>query len=118
MARCKTARHRCETHGADALLVTNPVDIRYLSGFVGEDSWALVPTRGRAVWLLSDFRFEEQIAREAPQAKAIMRKASLVGELAKLTEKLGVDRVAIQPSYVTVTQRKAMVKALGYFGIP
>ena len=56
---------------ADALLITNPRDIRYLTGFVGDDSWALVRAKAAKVHVLSDSRFEEQIAREAPQVSAV-----------------------------------------------
>ena len=47
----------------DALLVTRPSDVRYLSGFTGEDSFLLVHRRGSV--LLTDGRFDEQ-ARAQP----------------------------------------------------
>ena len=109
-ARLQRLRQRLDS--VDALLVTHPVDIRYLTGFVGEDAWALVPRRG-AVTVLSDARFETQIQREAPHVHAVMRKNSLADELARIMDRRGFDQLAIQPAHVSVAMRKTLVKKLG-----
>ncbi len=111
--RLQVLRARLKKTGIDALLVTNPRDIRYLTGFVGDDSWALIPLKGRKVYILSDFRFEEQIAKEAPHAVAIMRKKGLAHELATWTDKLRIDKVGLQTGHVTLAQRKAIAAQLG-----
>ncbi len=107
--RIKKLRKRLD---ADALLVTNPVDIRYLTGFVGDDSWLLVPGRGRVV-VLSDSRFEEQIEREAPHVRVVMRKKEgLAATLGKLIAKKPVGTLALQAAHVSLATRKALGKAL------
>jgi len=63
--------------------------------------------------VISDFRFAEQIAREAPHVLAIMREKSLVTELAKLLGRRNVGRVALQMEYVTLSLRKKLAKELG-----
>lgn len=50
--------------GVPALLVTNLVHVRYLSGFTGTAAWLLVGPDYR--WILSDFRYLTQIAGECP----------------------------------------------------
>ncbi len=119
-ARLERLRQRLADSKAEALLVTNPADIRYLTGFVGEDSWALVPLRSarRPVYILSDFRFDEQIRREAPRARVVMRKKeSLAEALAKVRKRLRIDKVGFQPAHVTVATRKSLGKALGRGGL-
>ena len=111
--RIKLLQKRLRTTVASALLVTNPHDTRYLTGFVGDDSWALIPVRGSKVYILSDFRFEEQIQKEAPHAVVVMRKKSLAEELAALARRLKADKVAVQSDYVTLSMRKALAKHLG-----
>ncbi len=111
--RVRTLQMRLKQMSASALLVTNPCDIRYLTGFIGDDSWALIPVRGTKVYILSDFRFEEQIQNEAPHAKVIMRRKGLADELAQLADSLHLKKIAIQPDYTTLTQRKTLVKHLG-----
>jgi Xaa-Pro aminopeptidase len=103
-ARIKSLQSRLLDAKVDGLLVSNPVDIRYLTGFVGDDSWLLVRTRSSIITILSDFRFDEQIAREAPHAKAIMRKSTLSKELKQLVDQAKLQKIALQQDYLTITQ--------------
>src|SRR5262249_17866822 len=57
--------------GLDALLVSSPVNVTYLTGFTG-DSSALVLTPSRAV-LVSDPRYVGQIADECPDLETNIR---------------------------------------------
>lgn len=99
--------------GRGALLVTNPVDVRYLTGFVGDDSWALVRAAGATVYVLSDFRFRQQIREEAPQVRAVMRRTTLAAALAELRQELGIARVAVQRGHLTLGQQRALAKQVG-----
>jgi len=112
-ARIKSLQTRLRDANLDGLLVSNPVDIRYLSGFVGDDSWLLVRSRSSIVHILSDFRFDEQIANEAPHAKAIMRKTTLSKELKKLVDKCKLEKIGMQQDDLTIAQSKTITKELG-----
>ena len=94
-----------------ALLVVQPVDIRYLTGFVGDDSWLLVPARGKPV-ILSDARFEEEIERTAVGARKVIRKGPLSEALAKLVQKAGIEKLGLQADHITLAMRRAVVKQL------
>lgn len=111
--RLKSLRQRLRADGLDAILIVNPVDIRYLCGFVGDDSWALVPTRGRRFIVLTDNRFEEQVAREAPHVEAVMRKVSLAEALAEHANKLALQSIAVQKAHLTVAQSETIAKRIG-----
>jgi Xaa-Pro aminopeptidase len=117
-ARQRTLRRRLRAPGkagkVDALLVTDPIDIRYLTGFVGEDSWLLVPIRGGSPIVLSDARFEEQIAREAPGLKMSIRDQPMADELADvLKRRKSITTLGVQPAHMTLATRKSLVKKLG-----
>lgn len=111
--RVRALRGRLAKFRADAMLITNPRDIRYLTGFVGDDSWALVRKNASGIHVFSDFRFQEQIQCEAPQVRAVMRKKSLTEELARAAGRLRLRRIALQGDHVTLAQRKTLVKHLG-----
>lgn len=111
--RIKLLRKRMLVAGHDALLVTNPVDTRYLTGFVGDDSWTVVTARRGQPIILSDNRFEEQIAREAPQAAAVMRKKSLAEELDRVADRRNLQHIAVQKGYLTVGQLETIGKKVG-----
>ena len=111
--RLTALQKRLAQINVDALLVSNPVDIRYLTGFVGDDSWLLVRKRASAMHILSDFRFEEQIQYQAPQTRAIMRKTSLSVALKELARKLKVTKIGLQQDYLTMAQFQGLGKELG-----
>lgn len=106
-------RARLTGLNVDALLICNHRDIRYLTGFVGDDSWAIVARRSARVTILSDTRFQEQIAREAPHAHAVIRRGPMSEAVQKVVASRKLTRLGLQSDYVTLTQRKALAKRLG-----
>jgi Xaa-Pro aminopeptidase len=106
--RLRRLRGRMAEQKLDALLINCPQDIRYLTGFSGEDSWALIT--GRNVVILSDRRFEEELSADAPYARALMRRKSLAQELGKLVQGQRVRKVGFQAEHLTVAGRRAIVK--------
>ena len=73
-SRVEKFRSRIREAGLDAAFVINPTDIRYLTGFIGEASWAVIPATGAEVWIISDGRFKTHIPEEAPHATLILRR--------------------------------------------
>ena len=109
LARVNALRKRIPTWRCDALLITNSRDIRYLTGFVGDDSWAIVSASSSRVTLLSDSRFDEEIARFAPQTKKVIRKSTVSLAQALNDELSNKSRnVEIQDAYVTLSQRRTL----------
>ncbi len=111
--RVRQLQKRLRRLRIDALLVNNPRDIRYLTGFVGDDSWALIPASSSRVHVLSDSRFEEQIQIEAPHVISHIRRKGLAEELARVRQEEGFRRIGLQASYITVATRKAIEKKVG-----
>ena len=64
ITRCRKVQRLLASKKLDALLITNSVNVRYLSGFTGGDSVLLI--RRDSVTLLSDGRFTLQIEEECP----------------------------------------------------
>lgn len=93
------------------LLITNPLDVGYLTGFLGGDSY-LVLGPGRPV-LISDFRYEEELAEFGPLCQIVIRKRSMGEALAELLSGEGVERVGIQAEVMTVAERDALAKRIG-----
>ena len=111
--RLRALRKRIRQWGCNALLVSHAKDIRYLTGFIGDDSWLVVPAGASNVTVISDFRFQEEIQRIAPHVAVIMRQKGLAQELQKLTAQKNYQRIAFQASHVTVAGRRVLAKALG-----
>ncbi|MEQ9454534.1 MAG: aminopeptidase P family protein [Phycisphaeraceae bacterium] len=109
--RLAILRDRLAKSKADAILLTQPVDLHYLTGFTGEDSWALVPLRRGKVTLISDRRFEEDIASQAPDAAPFMRTESLPAATAKVIAKKRFQHIAFEASQLSVADRNQLAKA-------
>ncbi|MFG0293468.1 MAG: M24 family metallopeptidase [Phycisphaerales bacterium JB050] len=111
--RLKRLRSTLKERSLDALLITNPADIHYLTGFRGEDSYAIVSTKQIAV--VSDFRFSEELGR-LERVKVVLRSGSIAQATADYLNKLGSENIGLQAEYVTLAQRDTLVKALGKGG--
>jgi len=109
-ARLRRVRAAIKGLGHDALLVTNPKDIRYLTGFSGEDSFALVMPRSFHV--ISDFRFNEQLDAIKHLAKIVLRDGLMPGTVRALVRDMGIRKLAIQAEYMTVAQKSTYAKML------
>ena len=100
----------------DAALIVNPNDTRYLTGFVGDDSWTLVTATGRKTTIISDTRFEEQIKAEAPPSRVtavIRQQTSLAETLKKVVGDLKIKKLGVQKAYVTALQLEKIRDELG-----
>jgi len=73
--RLTKLRDRLRKSKLDALLVTDAANVRYMSGFTGDDSW-LVVAADRAA-LLTDSRYTEQAEGECRHCEVVGRRASL-----------------------------------------
>jgi len=81
----------------NCLVLTKPANVTYATGFLGEDSWAVI-AKGRA-YLLTDSRYTEQAQGECPCCTVIQRTASLPQALAGLVKKLkSIRTVTIEKS--------------------
>ncbi len=91
-------------------LVTDPVSVRYLSGFTGDDSWLLVAARGAT--LITDGRFTEQADRECRGLSVIIRHGRIVDEAAREVRRRRIERLAFDPERVTVALRSRLGRAM------
>ncbi len=106
--RVSDIRDELSRRSIDALVLTKPANVTYLTGFSGEDSWAIV-AKG-AVYLLTDSRYTEQAQKECPLAKIVQRKDSMAQAASKLLERLKAARtVAIEKS-ISLAQYQALRK--------
>jgi Xaa-Pro aminopeptidase len=110
--RLEQLRELLKAEELDGLVVTQPENRRYLSGYTGSDS-ALFISSERAA-LITDFRFTEQASREAPRFEVVEAlPEALPGELARLARETDARRVAFESHHVTVAGRERWGEAAG-----
>jgi Xaa-Pro aminopeptidase len=95
----------------DCLLVTHPANWYYLTGFTGE-SGALLVTQDAAT-LVTDGRFTVQAKEEIAGVKIELQQGGLFATVGACLRKSGCRRIGYDANQLTVTQWKALRKALG-----
>ncbi len=102
----------------DALLIAQPENRRYLSGYrsgdhgIGETSgMLLVPAKGQ-VHLLTDFRFKLQAEQEVSWAEVGIYRKGAVKLLAKMLPDLGITTLAFESNYTLYSFADKLSKAL------
>jgi len=116
MLHCEQRRERLRgllrEAEVDALLVTRPVNVTYLTGFTGDDSYLLL-TRDRQI-LLSDPRFTIQLADECPGFEFVIRRpgSPIVASVARTVRAARCQRLAIEAGSMTVELYEKLTGAL------
>ena len=93
------------------ILITNPLDVGYLTGFFGGDSYLVVSPRLTTV--LTDGRYVEELESVKPLASIFVRKGSMPEAVAEVFSSTRVDRCGFQSEHVTVADLANLTKALG-----
>jgi len=114
--RLRRCRDRMLTHKLAGLIVTDPLDVRYLSGFSGGDS-VLVLTADRKV-LVTDSRYAQQAHEQCPSLTIKLRRGSMTDAVADVLSRLqsaktAKHRIGIIADAVTMSQYRAYRKAIG-----
>lgn len=101
-SRLQGLRARMATEGLGALLVTRPEHRRYLSGFSAdaEEDGLLVVTLERQ-WMVTDFRYIEQVAQEAPDFTLSLSKGQLADAAACLLTEIRPERAGFESEHMT-----------------
>ena len=93
-------------------MVTSPVNVRYLTGFTGEDSFLLV---GRGVTvLISDSRFETQIPEECPGLETHIRPRTktLSEAVGEVVGRAKLQKLAFESATTSFAQWQAITQTV------
>jgi len=102
--RLTKLRETLITEGLDAILITQPENRRYLSGFTGSDG-ALLISQDQAV-LATDFRYYEQVEKQAPDFRLAKVTARFETLLPELIQQVGAKTVGFESAHLTVDQHQ------------
>ena len=100
-------RRRLEAADLSAMLVTDLVNVRYLSGFTGSNAALLIRVDDETPVLATDGRYRTQAARQAPDAEVVIERA--VGSC--LVGQAPAGRVGFESHVVTVDGFRALERA-------
>ncbi len=103
--RLKAVRQQLEKRRIDCLIITKSVNVTYVTGFSGNDSWTVITDR--KVYLLTDSRYTEQAQKECLSCQITERTESMPKAVAELLKRLkSVKTAAIEESVTIAILRK------------
>lgn len=109
VSRLARLRAKLDESGVDALLVSQPENRAYLSGFTGSSGWLLV-TPAHAL-IATDFRYYEQVGMECPGYELVKVLTTFAAVLPEMIERAGISRLAFESDHVTFADVQDWSKA-------
>ena len=86
----------------DAFLITNEINIRYVTGFTGSESILLITQKND--YIFTDFRYLEQAQHDIPWIRIIERKVSLIKTICRKLKQLNIKKLYIESFSITFNQ--------------
>ncbi|MFH0942128.1 MAG: aminopeptidase P family protein [Chloroflexota bacterium] len=107
--RLSRLRRKLKRKKIGALLVSQPENRYYLSGFIGSSGYLFIT--GQQATLATDFRYLEQAKKEAPDYRLVETRQDL-SWLADILGGTRTRRLGFEEGYVTVAQHRQLSDAL------
>lgn len=101
-------KEKLKQEKVDGFLVTNEVNIRYVTNFTGSESILLVtPDNG---YLFTDFRYVEQARQDIPWSKIVEKKVSLIRTICGKLKRLNIKKLYVESLYLTLDQYNEIIR--------
>jgi len=94
----------------DAILISQPENRRYLSGFTGSAGYLLITAQDAI--LATDFRYYEQVARQSPDFRLAKITDKFENLLPQLVAEVRAKRIGFESQHVTYDQHQTWTKAV------
>lgn len=115
MGRIEALQKMCAVMEADALLVTNRVNVEYLTGFSGTLGYLLVT--GKKAWLLTDSRYQEQARFQVKDVEVTDIGQSAWKRLAELSDGEGLRELAVEAEHTTLDSLEKLRSSAGSLSV-
>jgi Xaa-Pro aminopeptidase len=99
-------------HGLDLLLVSNLVNVRYVSGFIGTNGLCLIGAEERV--FVTDFRYVERAKTEVPDYEVVRGRQDLLEAVAEIVSRRADEsvRVGFDDAHLTVKAHRRLTELL------
>jgi Xaa-Pro aminopeptidase len=108
--RLRKLRTSIVERGLDALLLSQPENLRYLSGFTGSSGWLLISEQNAI--LATDFRYVEQAKGESPDFEIIQTKQELRDWLPGSVSDLGWHKLGFEANFISYDSYHKLSEAI------
>lgn len=116
MIKLEKLRASLGNESLDGLIITNPYNRRYISGFTGTAGLVLVTAEDQI--FMTDFRYTEQAAEQAKGFEVIEHKKSIIKEVAEQIKSRGLKRVGFEQDDLTYSTHQQYAKEIDVELVP
>lgn len=100
--KLKHLRNQLAEEKIDALLITNPFNRRYMTGFTGTAGVAIVSAEDAV--FITDFRYTEQAAEEIQGFRIVQHTKTIIEEVADQVKQMKVEQLGFEKNDLTFAQ--------------
>lgn len=97
--RIKRLTGKLKDAGIDAAIITDGVNIRYLSGFTGTEAYLVVS--GAEKYIVTDSRYTEQARKESPGWETVEYRGIIEPAIAEIVQGLDIQRIGFEDRRLT-----------------
>jgi Xaa-Pro aminopeptidase len=108
MQRKTLLRKQLNKFGVDGILITDLLNVRYLSGFTGSSGYIII-TPEKSLFL-TDFRYQEQASDQISGFKIIIEDSERSQEIKQVCDKFGVRKLGFEDNHVTYAFYQKLLK--------
>src|SRR4030066_87530 len=94
--------------GIDGFLITDLINVRYLSGFTGSSGFIVVTNRDAI--FITDSRYEEQAKEEVKGFKFRFERTERTKEIKKITDEYGIKKLGFEDHNVNYAFFKKLLR--------
>lgn len=99
MTRLDKLRTEMIDKGLDALLVTSPYNLRYVSNFTGTTGLAVITLK--KAYFVTDFRYTQQAAKQAQGFEVVQNFGSIYDEVSRIVTKDNLNTLGFEENFIT-----------------
>ncbi|WP_243290212.1 Xaa-Pro peptidase family protein [Bacillus sp. FJAT-47783] len=97
-------RERLQELGVDGMIITNPYNRRYLTGFTGTAGVVLISNEDAS--FITDFRYVKQAEDQVKEFRLVEHKGTIVEEVAVQAKKMGIKKLGFEEQNVSFATYK------------
>ncbi len=101
-------RKKLAKAGVDGILITDLINVRYLTGFTGSSGYAVITDRDAL--FITDFRYKEQARIEVRGYKIIIENSERSGEIKKYCDRYRIRTLGFEDHNINYSFYKKLVK--------
>lgn len=116
MSRLKKIRESMKKRKIEALLITSPYNLRYVSNFTGTTGLSLITLE--KAYFVTDFRYTEQATAQAVGFEIVKNSGTIYEEVARLVEKDGIETLGFEQDFVSYSTFDLLEKIISSELIP